>query len=823
MMKILKFGGSSLASAERIRQVTAIVNDGLGDGPIGVVVSALGGITDDLLAAADAASRGDDCEGPVEKIRSRHHTVAAGLLDDDEVEAIASRIDGVVDELGRVLHGISLVGECTPRTGDAVLSCGERLSSELVAAALRGSGTPADACDARNLIATDGRFGDARVDLAATTEKVRTHFAGSTTTQVVTGFIASGPTGDTTTLGRGGSDYTAAILGAALGVESVEIWTDVDGVMSADPRLVPNAFSLPSLSYNELMELSHFGAKVVYPPTLHPARAGSIPIVIRNTFNPDFEGTRVVERVRGNGNQVRGISSVDEVALLRLEGDGMVGVPGIAERLFGVLARRGISVIVISQASSEHSICFAVDPDAVGPAQRRVDAEFELERGAGLVDPVVVETGLSVVAVVGETMCRIPGIAGRVFSVLGDAGINVRAIAQGSSELNISLVVAKRDQAAAVVAIHDAFFTPPTRIEAAGHRIPTAVLGATGSVGQRMVGLLADHPWFEVVELVASERSAGRSYRDAVRWLQSSPLPPTAGDLEVLPLGTELAAPLVLSALDADVAGEAEDRFARAGHLVVSNAKSHRMRPDVPLLIPEVNPDHLQLVDRQPYKDGAIVTNPNCSTIGLVLALKPLADAFGIEAVHVVTMQAVSGAGFPGVSSFEILDNIVPHISGEEDKLESETRKILGTLTDGRISESEVRVSAQCTRVPVLNGHTECVSVKLGTAATEDEIIEVWDGFRASPQWLELPSAPARPTIYDRSEAAPQPRLHRNAGAGMSVTIGRLRPCPLFDYKFIALSHNTVRGAAGGSLLGAELAVANRVVGFITPPHVGRG
>ena len=283
-----------------------------------------------------------------------------------------------MDELGQVLHGISLVGECTARTRDSVLSCGERLSAQLVAAALRESGTPTEACDARSLIVTDGEFGNARVDFSATRKRVRDHFAGEDATQVVTGFIAADPSGDTTTLGRGGSDYTAAILGAALAVDRIEIWTDVDGVMSADPRLVPGAFSLPSLSYNELMELSHFGAKVVYPPTLHPARTHSIPIFIRNTFNPAFEGTRVIEQIRGNGHQVRGISSVNEVALLRLEGDGMVGVPGIAERLFGVLARRDISVILISQASSEHSICFAVDPGAVrrgaAPGGRRVRA-----------------------------------------------------------------------------------------------------------------------------------------------------------------------------------------------------------------------------------------------------------------------------------------------------------------------------------------------------------------------------------------------------------------------------------------------------------------
>jgi len=798
--------------------VVEIVEDAAADGPVAVVVSAFGGVTDDLVAASKAAAAGDPYTDAVRAIQTRHQAAAEALVSTGENAEIGASIDEIFEELEKVLHGASLVGECTPRTRDAVLSCGERLSAQLVAAALRRAGADAEFCDARRLIVTDQDFGNARVDMETTSKLVREFFTDPKATQVVTGFIAANNRGETTTLGRGGSDYTAALLGAAIGADCVEIWTDVDGVMSADPRLVAEAFSLPALSYDELMELSHFGAKVVYPPTLHPARTHSIPIVIRNTFNPTFEGTRVMETARGNGHQVRGISSVNDVALFRLEGDGMVGIPGIAQRLFGVLALRKISVILISQASSEHSICFAVDPASVEEAQHEVDSEFELERGAGLVDPVVVETGLSVIAVVGEAMCRIPGIAGKVFSVLGDTGVNVRAIAQGSSELNISLVVSRRDQASAVMAIHQAFFPKIVTVESVGQRIPTAILGATGSVGQRLVSLLADHPWFEVVEVVASHRSAGRTYGDAARWFQSSPVPSSIADLAVLPIDAELRAPLVLSALDADVAGETEERLANAGHLVVSNAKSHRMRSDVPLLVPEVNADHLALIDSQPFDGGAIVTNPNCSTIGLVLALKPLQDAFGLEAVNVVTMQAISGAGFPGVSSLEIVDNLVPFIGGEEEKMECETRKILGHLEQTGIAEAEIILSAQCNRVPVLDGHTECVSVRLRDPATVDEIVDVWEGFRAAPQWLELPTAPPQPIIYDRADTSPQPRLHRDAGAGMAVTIGRLRTCPLLGFKFVVLSHNTIRGAAGGSLLAAELAVAQRVVPSIEWP-----
>jgi aspartate-semialdehyde dehydrogenase len=785
-----------------------------------VVVSALGGVTDDLIAAAETATAGnDEFQEQILALDRRHRKTAAAVAAADELAEIERSLDVVLDELANLLHGAALVGECTARTMDSVLSCGERLSAMLAAAALRKSGVEATACDARRLIVTDSSFGNARVDLEDSSSRIKEHFSSAEGLQVVTGFIAANPEGDTTTLGRGGSDYTAALLGAALGADCVEIWTDVDGVMSADPRQVPDAFSLPSLSYDELMELSHFGAKVVYPPTLHPARSHSIPIVIRNTLNPDFEGTRVVERGTANGKAVRGISSIDEVALLRLEGDGMVGVPGIAKRLFGALAREGISVILISQASSEHSICFAVEPGSVDAASREVNAEFKLERQVGLIDDLVVDRGFSVIAVVGEGMCRIPGIAGKVFSVLGRHGVNVRAIAQGSSELNISLVVAREEQGSALLAIHETFFGEAERVELVGERIPTAVLGATGSVGQRLISLLANHPWFKIAELTASERSAGRAYRDATRWLQSTPIPAETAEQEVLLSDSTLSSPLVLSALDAAVAGPIEEKLAGSGHLVVSNASSHRMRPDVPLLVPEVNPDHLRLIGSQPYDGGAIVTNPNCSTIGLVLALAPLHSAFGLESVHVVTMQAASGAGYPGVSSLELVDNVVPYIGGEEAKMEAETLKILGALSDDGVADADLVVSAQCNRVPVLDGHTECVSVKLRKRTTIEEIVEAWQGFKADPQWLELPTAPPQPIIYDDAENAPQPRLHRDAGGGMAVTIGRLRPCPLLDFKFVVLSHNTIRGAAGGALLAAELAVAKRVIQGLEPPH----
>lgn len=352
-------------------------------------------------------------------------------------------------------------------------------------------------------------------------------------------------------------------------------------------------------------------------------------------------------------------------------------------------------------------------------------------------------------------------------------------------------------------------------------RIRVGVLGATGAVGQRFVSLLRHHPWFEVVYLGASERSAGKTYAEAVRWIQDDPLPGELAGMEVgaceLPEGDDI--PLFFSALDSSVAGPIETRFARAGCLVVSNAKNHRMDVGVPLLVPEVNPDHLDLLADQDFGGGGIVTNPNCSTIGLVLALKPLHDRFGLETVHVVTLQALSGAGVPGVASMEIADNVIPFISGEEDKLETEPLKILGALENGSIRSADIRIGAHCTRVPVTDGHTEAISVTLRERATAEEIITAWNEWTAEPQRRGLPSAPAHPVQYLRGSSDPQPRLHRNVGRGMTVSVGRLRADPVFDWSFFGLSHNTVRGAAGGALLCAELAVARGALKGVRPPE----
>jgi aspartate-semialdehyde dehydrogenase len=339
-----------------------------------------------------------------------------------------------------------------------------------------------------------------------------------------------------------------------------------------------------------------------------------------------------------------------------------------------------------------------------------------------------------------------------------------------------------------------------------------AVLGATGAVGQTFVRLLARHPLFEVASLVASERSAGRPYREAARWLQAEPLDERIGRLTVEGVEAAPDCDVVFSGLDASVAGDVEADWARRGYAVVSNARNHRLAPDVPLLVPEVNPEHLALVDRQSWAgaDGAasggfVVTNPNCSTVGLVMALKPLHDAFGVEAAHVVTMQALSGAGYPGVPSLDALGNVVPHIGGEEEKLATETRKILGTLGDAGVADAEVTVSAQCHRVPVVDGHLEAVSVRLREHATAADAAAVMGDWRSPLDSLDLPTAPETALLVTDDPAAPQPRTHVDLGGGMTVTVGRVQDCPVLGVKFVVLSHNTVRGAAGGAVLGAEL------------------
>src|SRR5487761_1434674 len=350
------------------------------------------------------------------------------------------------------------------------------------------------------------------------------------------------------------------------------------------------------------------------------------------------------------------------------------------------------------------------------------------------------------------------------------------------------------------------------------------ILGATGMVGQRFIQLLENHPWFQVTWLAASDRSSGKRYEDAVRWKLDTPIPASVAKLPVSPATPEQnpngVPEIIFAALDTDIARELEPKFAAAGCAVISNSSAFRMQADVPLVIPEVNADHLALIPQQNWnglqannrKSGYIVTNPNCSAIGLVLALKPLAERFGLRSVFVSTMQAISGAGYPGVPSLDILGNVVPFIRNEEEKLEAETQRLLGKLEGNRVIPLDARISAHCNRVAAEDGHTESVSVGLKSKPTREQVLAAWREFQPL-LGQELPTAPLQPVEYAPEEDRPQPRLDRMRGRGMAVTVGRLRPCTLLDWKFTVLSHNTIRGAAGAALLNAELlASQNRLL-----------
>ena len=339
-------------------------------------------------------------------------------------------------------------------------------------------------------------------------------------------------------------------------------------------------------------------------------------------------------------------------------------------------------------------------------------------------------------------------------------------------------------------------------------KIPVGVLGATGAVGQKFVKLLENHPWFELVEVAASDRSAGKPYREAANWKQYTPIPAGIADKTVKPCEPKLDCRLVFSGLDSSVAGEVEENFARAGYVVLSNSKNHRMDEDVPLLIPEINPEHLGLVDVQRKRrgwSGAIVTDPNCATIGLTLPLAPLDRLLGIRRVIVTTMQALSGAGYPGPSSIDMLGNVIPFISGEEQKVQTEPLKVLGKFTGQAIQPARFPISAHTNRVSVEDGHMECVSVELEKKASPEEVSRIFAEFTSLPQELRLPTAPKHPIIVSSERDRPQPRLDRDAGEGMSAVVGRIRECPVFDIKFVVLSHNTIRGAAGAAILNAEV------------------
>jgi aspartate-semialdehyde dehydrogenase len=348
------------------------------------------------------------------------------------------------------------------------------------------------------------------------------------------------------------------------------------------------------------------------------------------------------------------------------------------------------------------------------------------------------------------------------------------------------------------------------------NKLPVGILGATGIVGQRFIQMLERHPWFEVAWLAGSDRSEGRTYAEAARWKLKTPIPTSVATMKVSPAQPDDAPKIVFAALDASIARELEPQFAAAGCAVISNSSALRMQADVPLVIPEVNGDHIALIEEQTWRKkskGFVVTNPNCSAIGLVLALAPLHRAFTLDAVIAVTMQAVSGAGYPGVASLDILGNVVPYIANEEEKMQEEAQKLLGTLTGSHIDPAPFQMSAQCNRVAVEDGHTESIAIRLKKKASAEEIMAAWKSFKSEPQKLGLPSAPAQPIIYMSAPDRPQPRFDCDLGAGMATSVGRLRKCNVLDWKFTVLSHNTIRGAAGAALLNAELLKAKGYLG----------
>lgn len=463
-MKVLKFGGSSVATPERIRSVTAILKSYYAEGEhFTVVFSAFSGVTDMLIQMSELAAKGKESyQDLFGEFADRHALAVEELLNEQYKKEVIPQLQRNHEVLRNLLHGIFLVREASPRTMDYVLSFGERSSAFIISFVLRQAGIKSAYLDGRKIIKTDKAFNSAKVDFELTYQKIREYYTEHPEIQIVTGFIASAKGGLTTTLGRGGSDYTASLIAAGLDAKVIEIWTDVDGVLTADPRKVKKAFTIQNMTYAEAMEMSHFGAKVIYPPTLQPALQKQIPLYIKNTFNPNFRGTYVSGHSDPEGAPVKGISSVSQVALLTLSGSGLFGVPGIAARLFGALAQAEINVILITQGSSEHAISFAVQPHLARKAKQLVETAFRYELDRKIVDPVKIEKDLSVVAIIGENMRYRTGISGRLFQALGKNGINIIAIAQGSSELNISVVIPHNNETKALNALHQAFFLSGT-------------------------------------------------------------------------------------------------------------------------------------------------------------------------------------------------------------------------------------------------------------------------------------------------------------------------------------------------------------------------
>lgn len=491
-MKVLKFGGSSVASAENIEKVVKIVLDKVKQDAIILVVSAFGGVTDQLINAGRASEKGDESfRDIVKQIETRHIDIVRSLISVSQQSGVISDVKKHLNTLEGILEGIFLIRELSAKTLDSIVSYGELLSSYIIFQKIKSIQDNCSWQDARTFIKTNAKYNNAIVDFTITNKLIEDTFLNASGITLVPGFIASTEDNATTTLGRGGSDYTAAIIAAALNTDDLEIWTDVSGMMTADPRVVSQAYPIAHISYQEAMELSHFGAKVIYPPTIQPVMDSGISVWIKNTFSPNDYGTLIEKSPAKKSSQflVSGISSITQISLLNLEGSGMVGIPGISMRLFGALARANVNVMLISQASSEYSICVAVKTDDAPQAQKAVDEEFANERANHKIAPLAVQDNLSVVALVGDDMKMSHGISGKMFACLGKNGVNILAIAQGSSERNISVIIRGEDVKKALNVLHEEFFEQPLKQV-------NIFLGGVGNVGGKLIEQIAQQTDF---------------------------------------------------------------------------------------------------------------------------------------------------------------------------------------------------------------------------------------------------------------------------------------------------------------------------------------
>nr|WP_297788936.1 bifunctional aspartate kinase/homoserine dehydrogenase I [uncultured Allomuricauda sp.] len=504
-MKVLKFGGTSVANPENINKVKSILANKNNE-QIAVVVSAFGGVTDLLLNASHLASQQDvNYKNSLKEIEERHISAIRELIPVKYQSAALSKVKSELNILETLLEGAFLIGELTPKLSDKIVSYGELLSSFIISEFLKSEGLDVLYKDSRELIKTDNNFGKANVEFNTTNANCESYFSSSKNQiTILPGFVASSKSGDLTTLGRGGSDYTAAIIAAAVDAEILEIWTDVSGMYTANPKLVKQAKCVSNISYQEAMELSHFGAKVLYPPTIQPVLGKAIPIAIKNTFDPENPGTLIAKNNNGNGKTVRGISHVGNISLLSLEGPGMIGIPGISKRFFETLSVKNISIVLITQASSEHSICVGIADEDVDLAAEAVNETFEYEISRKKIKPVIVEKDLTIIALVGDNMKSHQGLSGKMFSTLGKNNVNIRAIAQGASERNISAVIKKDDVKKALNSLHETFFEENIK------QLNLFVMGV-GNVGSKFLQQIRQQKKYLKEELKLNVRVIGVS------------------------------------------------------------------------------------------------------------------------------------------------------------------------------------------------------------------------------------------------------------------------------------------------------------------------